>query len=368
MVRWGNTDGDMRHLGYFDSRNLVDDAPAREIFYHGTDVIKDLLKLVDDRRLSVQVRPAIMNAPPYRKRVGDLAKNFLWDMAGATLPKTNGWRGDPHEWTKWAEQCDFDDEAAFLRKAAFNEETGEAYEVPLRILDVRYPEQFIKFCETIGAKVTNKTYCHYFTDTIGDSKMPIDEKRRLLTLLSKQLPEKQKRYPVQALGKIDGASSAKLVLPMILKIPQDVDEPYWTSESARLTHVVMEIDDIEVWKAYLTAAKKASVGLRMEMMNPMNYSYISGKQTKLRLAFLAEFLDDETVRDKSVNSKNFEGPSAGFTFPKISVQNFVAMKLASLLIKEHDRPDLSWTAERWSALREEVRKELAQQDLPNLTK
>jgi len=76
LVRWGNSDGEMRHLGYFSSHNVVDDAPAREIFYR-VDAVKNLLKLTKDRRLSVHVQPAIMNSPPYRNRMGDLAENLL---------------------------------------------------------------------------------------------------------------------------------------------------------------------------------------------------------------------------------------------------------------------------------------------------
>ena len=154
---------------------------------------------------------------------------------------------------------------------------------------------------------------------------------------------------------------------MIEQLPTDVDEPYWTSEAANLTHIIMHLDDVEIWKKYLTATRKASVGLRMEMMNPVNYSYIKDKHKTYRLAYLAEFIDDKEVRDKQKNPKRFEGPCAGFTFQKLAVRDFVAMKLGSILLKMKERPDARWTEAQWRELRESVKSKLTEFDLPNLS-
>src|SRR5438094_10114 len=71
----------------------------------------------------------------------------------------------------------------------------------------------------------------------------------------------------------------------------------------------MLIQDVSIWLQYLRAAKRASVGLRMEIMNPMNYTYIGQINRCLRLAFLAAFLKDEAVRDASGGLEKFQAPS-----------------------------------------------------------
>ena len=80
---------------------------------------------------------------------------------------------------------------------------------------------------------------------------------------------------------------------------------------------------------------------------------------------LEAFLEDKTVRDPSVKASRYDGPCAAFTFGKIEVRNFVAMKIASLLDYD-DRPTEFWKKAQWKALREKVRAGLAKEKLPDL--
>jgi hypothetical protein len=126
----------------------------------------------------------------------------------------------------------------------------------------------------------------------------------------------------------------------------------------------MQLDDMAIWRTYLRAAKRSAIGLRMEMMNPMDYYYIGTKNRNLRLAFLAAFLNDEAVR-RTDTSEKFRGPCAGFTFHKMAVRDFAAMKIASILGLE-DSPDEFWTPAQWNELRKKVKEKLATEKLPNL--
>jgi len=94
-------------------------------------------------------------------------------------------------------------------------------------------------------------------------------------------------------------------------------------------------------------------------MNPMNYSYIRDKNRQRRIAFLAAFLDDDELRPESKQT----GPYAAFTFPKITVRDFVTMEIASILNMK-DSPDKFWTAEQWTGLREKVKEALKSEKLP----
>ena len=63
-----------------------------------------------------------------------------------------------------------------------------------------------------------------------------------------------------------------------------------------------------------------------------------------RLRFLVQFLNDETMRERSSNPRLFDGPSAAFDFPSISVRDFAALRLAEALGLPWGRPDKSVAA------------------------
>jgi hypothetical protein len=127
----------------------------------------------------------------------------------------------------------------------------------------------------------------------------------------------------------------------------------------------MELEVDDAWRTYLQAAKRSSVGLRMEMMNPLCYTYIGEKNRERRIAFAAAFLDDESVRDMSSDPVKYAGPCAEFTIKKIVVHDFAALKIASIL-RMPDNPDEFWTSLQWTDLRKKVRERLVAEKLPNL--
>jgi hypothetical protein len=129
----------------------------------------------------------------------------------------------------------------------------------------------------------------------------------------------------------------------------------------------LEID--EVWRAFLRATKNSKVGLRLEMMKPMNYGYLhTGPENRSRrLAFLAAFIDDETerVQPQRGEDSKFAGPCAAFTFPKITVRDFAACQIAFILGLP-DLPNNLWTPAQWSELRKKAQSRLRSETLPNL--
>ncbi|MEN8678820.1 MAG: hypothetical protein ABF391_02115, partial [Akkermansiaceae bacterium] len=87
---------------------------------------------------------------------------------------------------------------------------------------------------------------------------------------------------------------------------------------------------------------------------------------KLRLAFLASFLSDTEVRTIKQNDKHWEGPHAGFTYDNLSVQNFAAEKIASILELPGDPAD-HWTEKQWKPFRQKVQTALSKLTLPDLS-
>ena len=74
------------------------------------------------------------------------------------------------------------------------------------------------------------------------------------------------------------------------------------------------------------------------------------------MKLLAQFLDDDTVRDQKSNSQ-FSGPCAGYEYRKIELRNYVATQLSGLL----DIPievDEKRTPAEWATIRDRVRQKL----------
>jgi hypothetical protein len=140
-------------------------------------------------------------------------------------------------------------------------------------------------------------------------------------------------------------------------MPEDVEGKYWTCPEAWYAYFVAESDDPSVWKALEKAIKRAKVGLRMELLHNVGYPWnedSAAPQRKRALALLASFLDDATVRDRSSDSEKFEGPCAGFTFERVSVQDYVAMEMARYLDVQA-KFNAKLTQEEWTKAREKVR-------------
>ncbi len=344
-------------------QKLIDDRSVVEILDQGVESIETLVQLTNNRCLTRHVSPQFNNRREYRMRICDLAINLLEEIVGASGPEQS--KRSQH-WHDWLAETDLSNDKEFFVRASFEKESGKVFATPIIILRNRHLKAFVNLVETVAENAKPNTPYHSLTYAIRDSLLPVKEKTRLLVLLFKNLPKEQKRSAVQALARIDKEMTTELIIPLIDDIPNDVDEPYWTSEAANLTHVVMHLDDVEVWNTYLRKTKQASTGLRMEIMNPFNYSYIGNANVEFRLAFLAEFLDDETIRKKSTTPEKFSGPCAAFTFDEISVRNFVTMKLSSMILEKGVRPDPTWTTKQWLELRQKVRSKLLEYDLPDL--
>jgi hypothetical protein len=260
-------------------------------------------------------------------------------------------------------------EQRFFEMAAVtrtNDKISEFHETPLWILGEKYPRSLIEICTDIPAKASPDIQLFSLADAVADSKLSKEDKTEALAGMCVRLKDSlRRRYLLQRLATVDEERCVILLRPLISQLPTDVKGPHWTCEAAYFTQVVMELQQDAVWKDYLKVVRRASVGLRMEMMNSLNYSYIGNKNRQRRLAFLAAFLDDVTVRDPSVDAAKYDGPCAAFTLGKIQVRDFVATKIASIL-DFPEQPDEFWTADQWSQLRNKVRTALKSEKLPSL--
>jgi hypothetical protein len=368
LLKWAQTPSSMRHLGIFhEGPQSAAEAPAREIVLRGFDAIPDLIALVEDRRTTVHQVQGFNRIQARTQTVGELAAHLLGLMAGMDSHSEQS-PADAAAWRTWWETARKQGERKFFASAVFGRKEGQiiwVHAAPVQILAKKYPAELRSLCEEFSKQASPETQPFALAEAVAESSLDKEDRLKTLVAFAQRGSLEHQRCVLQNLAKLDGARCAQLLKPILEKLPEDAKGSYWTCPEASFTHVVMQIEDDEIWRTYLRAAKRSSVGLRMEMMNPMNYAYIGAKNRERRLAFLAAFLEDEAVREMPKERGKFDGPCAGFTFPKIAVRDFAALQIATIL-RMAEFPDEFWSAAQWSKFREKVRTKLAGEKLPKL--
>lgn len=336
-------------------------APGRAILLRGLDAVTDLARLGGDRRVTAHLVPAFMNAGQRIARVGDLARGLLREITGGDKG-LEGIVADADKVRAWLGEARRGGEAAFFAGALFTRKGSRITEVNqtvARILAERYPEALPRLCDEFTKDAQPEASPAHLTIALAACRLPKDRRVEVLAAFARRGPLGHRRTALAALAALDGAACAAILLPLLDSLAHDATGPYWTSPEAGLAQVVMAVEDDGVWRALLRAARRGAVGLRLEMMNPLNHSATEGRNRGRRLAFLSAFLDDAAGRDLAADPEKYGGPCAAFTFPKIEVRNFAAMKIACLLGLCEATPDEFWDAEQWERLRAVVRDKLA---------
>src|SRR5207302_9660179 len=132
-----------------------------------------------------------------------------------------------------------------------------------------YPEVLSSLCQAFCDKDNPDAVTFYLAEAITRARLPTETRVRVLAEFARRGPLAHQRQILQCLAKIDAAKCAEILLPILQKLPEDSDGFYWTCPEAAMTHVVMLLEDDDIWREYLRAARGSSVGLRMEMMEPM---------------------------------------------------------------------------------------------------
>jgi hypothetical protein len=151
--------------------------------------------------------------------------------------------------------------------------------------------------------------------------------------------------------KLDRQQFAEILIKTLDGFSGKPTERYWTCPESALAYLVVEADNEGAWQALERLAKKADVGLRMEILSNCEYSK---SQSTRRLEFLAAFLADKEDRDAAANVKLFQVPYAFHGFPKLEVRNGAACVIGRILDFKNP-PNAKWQAKDWAEFREQVR-------------
>jgi hypothetical protein len=344
------------------------DAHYQKVLLRGFESVPGLIEHLDDRRMTRATMVGFNNFPTMPRRVGEIAADLLQGIAGEEfsrdwLQRQLGQTAEKSEIVKWWTVAKKMGEEKYLREHVLpHDKTKEWPHLPhVAIIEARYPGLLPAiYEEALNRRPNMQTWP--ITEAISRADLPGGEKLALFKRSASRSQLAQREPAIRELRKLDPAAADAVLLTVLEKLPPKTQGEVWTSRESAVTHLVMDSASPDVWGALLVAAKRAHVSLRMELMNPLDYTYIGDRQRVERLRFLAQFLDDKTVRNTSEDKKMYDGPCAAFTFPRIAVRDFAAMQIASIL-KYQVEPDPDWKPQQWMGFRAKVAELLKQERL-----
>jgi hypothetical protein len=327
------------------------DSPYSRLAHMGFAAVPALIEHLDDGRLTRSIQGN------WNLRVNDVVSDLMQELAGEEVGKA--WprqepgfavaKVDAQAW--WDKARKVGEEAYLLAHVL---PKGEwPHSMMLSIIAEKYPQQLAKVYKTI-LNERPEMQSWPIAEAVSKSLLPDEEKRELLIHVSRHKILEHRRPGLQELQKLDPQQFMTLLLATLEALPRTPTKPYWGCPEAGFAHLVKNTDDPRAWTVLEKVAKRSDVGLRMELMGPMDYRCGGDGHRQQRLEFLAAFLDDAEVRDVNSNPKMFDGPHAGFTFARLEVRDLAAMQIASI-IEMPDQPDKNWTPEQREKLRKKVK-------------
>lgn len=339
------------------------DAKYLKLAELGFKAVTDLIEHLDDKRLTRSVTIGFNNFSSYPRTVGDVVSDLLQDLSGKELGQNwlnrqRGWKIEKKDALSWWSKARKASEEKYFLDNVLPPDTKNKLpnRIMLHIIAKRYYAHLPDIYKTVLDK---RSYMQSWpvAEAITKSAIPQEQKIELFTYACRNKNLEHRRAAFWELKEIDSDSFIELLMQTLNELPASPKEPYWVCREASFANLVMETNNDEVWETFKRIAKKSDVGLRMEFLNVMNYSYIGDKNLKQRLDFLKSFLNDVEVRDINSNPEMYDGPCAESDFSILEVRNLAAKEIGRLLkVSEIPAPD--WTPEQWASFRLKVEKEL----------
>jgi len=339
-------------------------AAYQQLLKHGYDAVPSLAERLDDRRLTRQVRSGFNNFPSYPLSLELIVSDLIQEIAGQDfgrdwLQARKGQRLARAAVLEWYESVKDKEEENVVQQALPKGEWPA--NGALAILARKYPHRLLEVYKRL-LKDRVKMQSWPVAEAIATSDLPREQKVAAFLEGTRHQKYAHRHAALLQLKELDKDAFHERLLDSIATMTGKTAGPLWKADEGALANVSMHASDNRVWEELLKLAKKSELGVRMEMLNPMNYSHVGAKNLNQRLTFLANFLDDTEVQTPGASDERFDGPHAGFTYERMSVQNLAAEKLGSLL-KVPGRPDKKWTAEQWEKHRHAVKQALAERQI-----
>ena len=336
--------------------------PVEALTLAGFAAVPQLIRHLDDRRLTREIHPRIMNCPPLHGRFSEHVTRILEGLV-LNDRHTDLTKETASAWWKNAQKIG---EEKYLRSKVLPEDNNAEWPCGgmLSIIAAKYPE-YLPELYRVALRDYPKMQSHPFVTALVDSTLPRQGKIQALLHGAEHRTLENRRAALFGLLKLKYEGFVGLLVRTLDSLPATRDGPYWGNVGA-FAILVARSRSPDAWDALVRTAKRVDMGTRMEFMNVMNYGCGTVEDTPLapRIAFLRGFLNDSMVRDVATNRDKYVGPCAGFTFDRIVVGDFAALQLASLLDVKADA-DPSWTVANWKRLRSRVDAKLLEYDAAN---
>jgi hypothetical protein len=336
------------------------DANFVRLIEKGFEAVPELIQHLDDNRLTRHTCHGFNNFRSYQCRVGHLVSYLLEglagkDLGGDGLRAARGNMASKDRAQTWWESAQKDGEQGYLLGHVLPRGKVWPNEYMLRVLAKKHSHRLPEVYRTLMNKQP-KMQSWPVADALATSDVPREQKIELYAYAGRHPNLEHRRAAFKQLQALDRDRFMQLLVETLNGLPATPAEPYWLCCESSFAYLVAGTDAPAAWEALEKATKRADPGLRMEILKIVSYAG-EGKQRKQRLAFLAKFLDDTTVRDVHSDPKRFQGPYAEGDFNRLEVRNGAAMQIARIL-ELGKKPLPTWNDEQWQRFRDEVRQAL----------
>lgn len=175
---------------------------------------------------------------------------------------------------------------------------------------------------------------------LAAGKLPRERKLAILEEGASNARLSHRLAALAALAELDPPTFRKHLIATLRWLPKDVEgETYWACPEGELAWLVQVSDDPGCWDALAAAARRASVGLRFQLVGGVTQGrdgveFAPAAERRLRrerLRFLAGFLGDDSARGANPPAgKEYWSLDAGGGSPTLEVRDFAARQLAWL--------------------------------------
>jgi hypothetical protein len=387
-VPFGEGDADPRGSELVGWIGMPDGPDPRflRLVMQGFDAVPELIEHLDDKRLTRMYFKGQLKVPVgYQFLVNDVVSDLLNGLADdelgrGWLDRFKGYTVDKARAQAWWEKVKRVGEENYLIQHVLS--LGEHDRLPasqlkgrrsfepegrqwpnsqlLWVMFEKYPQRLPQIYHTALDK-TEKIVSWPLAYAIRRSRLAREKKLELLLYGCKHKELRHRAAALWQLKELDKELFMKNLIDTLDGLPTSSKQPPWECSESLLAVIVRETNDPRAWQALLKAAKRAEVGLRLEILGQLETTNATAPQRWQRAKFLAEFLDDESVREGK--GRLYEvGPSAEVETYEIEVRNFAAIAIGRQLKLLHAYPGDAdafypsrYLPEPWSALRGKVR-------------
>jgi hypothetical protein len=322
----------------------------------GFEAVPELIKHLNDDRLTRIYYPPAMMSSGNQARVRDLVGELIEGLAGGGLPPD--WIEDmnPAQARAWWERAKKVGEEEHVVASVLTEIRRQPNEVLLWLVSKKYSRHLPKLYHTVLDKPPGHL-SGALADAIVGSDLPRERMFDLLTYGARHENKEHRAGAFGAIERLDRELFVEVVTKLLDELPRTPKGTYWRCPEEKVVYLVLDTEDARVWKALDKAARRVDVGLRMQILKRVGSGGNTNEHRPERLAFLKAFLDDATLRDVDSDPDKYVAVPAGDGFSKIEVRNYAAMMIAQLLKLERT-PLPTWDDTQWAQFRDEVRQAL----------